>query len=1044
MITLGSVPSASRLRLRALAACTALALLGSTAFGASIPPNLGNGLGTLLANPQAARAQLGKPRAVASTYNGEVSAQAAAVASAAISDVQGRVLVRINPDGRRSLADLSQSLAATAASLEITATDPDYRKVGVMNAWIALDDVAAVANAPGVRSVILELKPYHRKAITPAVSALAPAPAASNGDTFFKLGTAFDQGVTQHRIDRINRFYNPAAGVDYQGAGLSIGFLSNSFAANAGNPTAATDVANFDLPGAATNPVNTQPVVVLQDDTTDSSSDDEGRGMVQIGFKLAPKAKLGFATANFGEVGFANNIRALAGIPAYSYPGQTFAADAICDDVGYFDEPFFQDGIIAGGVNDAAAFGVAYFSSAANDIGVNGYEAPLRWVANGSGLTAAAGNTALANTNINLANVPAALYAGGFHNFNPVNGQLDVAQTVNVQSNANQPPTTLQWNDPYDQNTTPDYVQPPIFTGSGTVASAAGVALTIPATLTAGVLYEVDVTAAAGSGLDSIVEVKDFNGNIVVPAQDTQIDEVVRFNAPVTGANYVVTVTRYGTTTGAFNLTMYATNGFSGPTVSTDINLLAFRVDTGAYVAGSSCTSNNFATNQPIELCYTLRPSGQTQLQYVIARSNVPASGGPDRIRYLIAGNGLSGIGPAEYFTYNTVTTGGHAMAAGGNGVAAYSVFRPNVPESFTSPGPVTIYFDANGNRLATPEVRLQPHIAAADAANITVSALASDSSNDQDSNPNFSGTSAAAPHAAAIAALVLESRGGRHSVTPAQMTTILRGATFPHDLDPSAASGTATISGGAGGSVSISIASDASSNTGTGSNDNNAIQVSYSGTSSITSLVFNPQGSAATAGNPTGGNNGVANVAGSSPATVSYFENNYPGMVFMPSTKAFTIGSKSTLLASNVTATYPNLAPAPSSGTQAWTMNLAFAGGAFTSDKLLACNVGRGVQHSAVTGNTTTIGAGTTVASYLADLLGGGVSIPSGTVVNDGMTFSGTTADGGTFSGVIRNAIGSGYSPVDGYGFINAELAVGAGGGNDVIFKSGFDSATP
>lgn len=1027
-----------------------------------IPSNLGNGLDKLVASDLALNNA--KSRGIelkgAVTVNGKTYTDdvTAAVATNSLSDGQGRLLVRVTLNGTASLEDTRQAMEARLSTLTVTAVDPTYRNVGVMNAYVDVSEVPALAQIRGVAAVILEWKPRHAKAAVEVAKAL-PAPAviplrpdATVGEMLTKVGTTFDQGVTQHRVDQISQFFNPAASLNLAGQNMQIACISNSFAANATN-TAATDVNNGDLPGSG-SAVNTTPVFVFQDDLSDNTSDDEGRGMCQIVFKMAPLAKIGFATADAGEVGFANNIRGLAGIAGFTVPGQTFAADTICDDVGYFDEPFFQDGIIGGGVDDAAAAGVAYFSSAANDIGTNGYDSDTRWVANGGGLTAA-DNAALAGTNINLTGVPPALYAGGFHNFNPKPGQLDVAQTVNVAAN-NTVNTVFQWNDPYDQTSSIN-VTGTLFNGGGTYTNAP-VIFNIPGPVTAGTNYQFTEMATVPQppnplvgGFDAIITVYKSDGTTVLAGpQDTQIDETVRLTAPANDTGFVVKVDHFSTTTGPFSLRVDSFSGFTTPGPTTSLSILAFRVDTGAYVAASSLTADALATNQPLQLGFTNRTSAAIpQIQFVIARSVVPAAGFnfPTHIRYLLPGNGRGGYGPAEYFTYNTVTTGGHAMANGCNGTAAYSVFRPSLPETFTSPGPVTIYYDKNDNRLATPEIRLQPRIAAADGANVSarLPALAGDDTEDPDTTQGqFFGTSAAAPHAAAIAALVLQNKGGRHSVTPTQMTSILERSTFQHDLDPNFASGAARVTGGSTGTgkVTITISSDGATANATGltnygGNDTSGFTVSYIGGSSVTSLVFNPGGTNANGG-VSGGNNGVTYNAADATigGLVTYFENNLPGVMFAPTSKAFTLnpttstGTINNANANSVTgATAVGSNPSNSTATQFYTLSITIPNGNFTSSNALRFTIGRGLARANTVGSTFNMVTNATTGQvfYSADIFGGGVTLPSGVVNTQGMPFSGTTADGGTFSGTIVNRIGSGWATQDGYGFINAEAAVAA-----------------
>lgn len=974
-------------RLGVTSAALSLGLLAASLQARPVPQNLAGGLETLVQSNVAMKAQAGKGAQQNALYNGYATPEAARYADLAIRDAQtNRFLVDIHPRSMNVKAEkLATMLQNKFPSFTVTALDKTYHGVGVVEGFIKLDDVPALANMPAVRSVSLGIKPVLSRSVLG--THIQP------GDKLPVLGTTTDQGVYQHRVDQIDKFYNPKAPVDLEGQGMSIGFISDSY----GN--SATDVANFDLPGASNNPVNTQPVVVLQD----VSGTDEGRGMVQIGYKMAPKARLAFATANLGEVGFANNIRALAALPGYTYPPniqQGFKADVICDDVGYSDEPFFQDGIIANAVDDVFAAGVSYFSSAGNDIGTYDYDSDFRYVPNDS--------HALDGTNINLTGVPTSLYQGGFHNFNPNPGQQDIAQTVNVLSSG-EPATNFQWDDPFNQ--LPAYDPDPIWTQHGNYTGTQQTFNT--PSLTAGKTYVLAITADTGSTYDAIVTLKDPNGTIIVNNQDTGTDEYVTFQAMVSGS-YTVILTSYGGTTGAFTINLY--NAQPQPQITTDFNLLVFDLE-GNYLSGSSLTTNNYLTNVPFEYGATTPKAGEKQVQYVIARSTIPSGPAATHIRWIIRGNGLSGIGPAEYFTVNTPNTHGHSVANGCNGTAAYSVFRPSIPEYYTSPGPATIYFDKQGNRLPTPEVRLQPGVAAADDGN--TSFFGGDDVGDLDTKPNFSGTSAASPHAAAIAALVLQAHGGSGSVTPSQMMHVLHRAAFPHDLDPNFASARAQTSDG--GLVKFTANLDLGLNPSAGVNDPNSLTVSYSGPGSLATLVFNPQGTAATGGNTTGGNNGLD-------LTNTYFDNVYPGLVFEPTTKPFTVGN-SDVSQGDVTVNYSNQAPLPSVAGQWWTMSLQFADGAFTSGKTLRFTVGHGPQHNRLVTNGTGHDDGATSTSFvMADLFGGETLLPDAPIDRAGMTFSGTTSGGGTFSGKISNHVGKGYSPLDGFGFINAQAAVRLG----------------
>jgi subtilisin family serine protease len=120
---------------------------------------------------------------------------------------------------------------------------------------------------------------------------------------------------------------------------------------------------------------------------------------------------------------------------------------------------------------------------------------------------------------------------------------------------------------------------------------------------------------------------------------------------------------------------------------------------------------------------------------------------------------------------------------------AAYYFYTPRCGtspaqlESYSSGGGTPILFDSSGTRLATPVVRQKPDFVGPDGVNNTFLGIQGGQlfggpphttiPQCEDGNyPMFFGTSAATPHAAAVAALIEQANPG---VTPDQIYTVLR-----------------------------------------------------------------------------------------------------------------------------------------------------------------------------------------------------------------------------------------------------------------------------
>ena len=192
-------------------------------------------------------------------------------------------------------------------------------------------------------------------------------------------------------------------------------------------------------------------------------------------------------------------------------------------------------------------------------------------------------------------------------------------------------------------------------------------------------------------------------------------------------------------------------------------NINPVMLDDGSTVTGSG---------EPVEVLSYTNEGSATETVYLAI---VLFSGEPRFMKYI----DFDGQGTFQFAQSRNSTSVAHNNAAAALNVGAAAwfntpAFNSNVQEalvnSFSSYGGSRVFFDADGNPV--DEDRRKPDVVGSDGDNNTFFGFETNA--DSDSNPNFFGTSAAAPNVGALAALMLEAAGGAGALEPSEVYSIL------------------------------------------------------------------------------------------------------------------------------------------------------------------------------------------------------------------------------------------------------------------------------
>ncbi len=182
-------------------------------------------------------------------------------------------------------------------------------KFNLIQAWIPFDKVEEVASLSFV------------KKITPPSYGI------------LRTGSVNSEGDMVMRSDKVRNE------LGFDGTGATVGVISDG-------------VDNIEASHATGNLPDPDSITI-----GDPGSGDEGTALLEIIHDIAPGAKLAFSEGFGTSATFINSLNFLVDADV----------DIIVDDIGFLNEPYFQDGMVAQAVKDAIAKEVVYVSAAGNN-----------------------------------------------------------------------------------------------------------------------------------------------------------------------------------------------------------------------------------------------------------------------------------------------------------------------------------------------------------------------------------------------------------------------------------------------------------------------------------------------------------------------------------------------------------------------------------------------------------------------------------------------------------------------------------------------------